>query len=136
MNILNKFSIITFIISSGMSLFAQNGTEINFTAPHGGQIRQSDQYYIEFLFSTVNSYVYLYDQKAHPVSNVDVSGKLIFKQYDSTITAVILKQLVDYGFTADTNIPMYSICTVALMVKGKNLSVDFDYQESVAEQKK
>jgi hypothetical protein len=128
--------IIAGLITVCTSLAAQNKININPPAPHGGEIKISNNYFIELLFSTEDTYVYVFDKHIKPIENTGIDGKIIFKQYDSTMTTIGLEPYRQDGFIAKTSVPAYSNCTVYFNIRGKRISTQFDHVESVAESKK
>lgn len=124
------------MLAAGIFMFTSvtfSQTVTDPAAPHGGRIKAAGNYFVELLFSSEKTYVYLLDQKVKPVSNQGISGKIIFQQADNIVTASELIPLKEEGFIAKVSVPAYVSCTVNFEVRGKKISAAFDNAESIAE---
>jgi len=102
------------------------------TGPHGGVLKTTENYKVEFIstFDCVTTYVY--DEDCHLIPNKFISGSIMFF-YDHEIT--LHKYLVPVGtdrFIADLPGATYIYCTMDFKINKKTIEVRFENFSGVA----
>ncbi len=126
--------VVSFCIGFCTPVCSQDKVYLDSLGPHNGQIKQAGNYFVELLFSSQNTYVYLYDKHRIPLENNAVTGKMIFKQYDSTTAIVELKPFHTDAFVGKTDFPNYYSCTIIVDTKDARISTKFEFVESIADE--
>lgn len=131
--ILSLFLIVGSTLISVSCISAQNENVLNGPKPlPGGKIGSAKDYFIELVFqSNDTSHVYLFDKNAKPVSPIAITGRIVFQQYDSTISSFDLIHARAGGFYALTAIPVYKICDIFFEIKGGPVTVQFNADEGI-----
>ena len=129
-------ALLLFLSLKSISMLSQNnmGTR-EVTAPHGGKIKAAKDYFIELIFSSEKTYVYLLDKRTKPINNAGIKGRVIFQSFDSTLTTAELIPYQTDGFITKTSVPAYTVCTIYFEFGGKTISAVFDNSDTIADKK-
>lgn len=103
--------------------------------PHGGRLKQAENYNIEMKMVHPNLYTYLLDQKLQSISNKGVScgAKLFF--YDNTSVDVPLKPLGEDGFIMESGVTDFHSCRITFNLYGKTISTRFENESAIVQKK-
>jgi len=114
-------------------ILAQNENVMNGPKPlPGGKISFSNNYYVELVFGVNDtSHVYLFDSESKPFSNIAISGKIVFQNYDSTISTFDLTPFKDSQFIVKTHFPKYKRCDVYFEIYGAGILARFIQLEEI-----
>jgi hypothetical protein len=136
MNLVNYIRLLVFslCILPGAFISAQNENILNGPkALPNGKIVFSSNYYIEFVFHVNDtSHVYLFDSNSKPLSNIAITGKIVFQHYDSTISSFDLVQYKETQFIVKTHFPSYKRCNVYFEINGASVFARFQQDEEIA----
>lgn len=103
--------------------------------PHGGELKQAENFKIELKSSFPNFYTYLLDQKLKPVKNKGITCEIKFFFPDDTSADLILKPFQDDGFILELGKTVYNSCIVTFNVFGKSVSAKFEKENSIVSEK-
>lgn len=114
-------------------LLAQDTLNIK-TGPHGGKVKQSDNYNIEILDPLGNIYAFLLNYDLKPVSNKNITGHLTFYFPDDVNNDYSLKPYGPDGFFAECPYGFYSF-KVTFNFSNKKISALFDNDAEIVRKK-
>lgn len=103
--------------------------------PHGGELKQAEDFNIELKASFPNLYVYLLDQKFKPINNKDISCEIRFFFPGDVSNDIVLKPFQEDGFVIETSKIMYKACRVTFNISGKSVSALFEKESSLVQRK-
>ncbi len=122
------FSGITFVFIS-MNIFQIT------TGPHGGNIKQVDDFNIEMKIPHPDFYAYLLNKQCKPINNKGVSGEIRFFFPDSTSLDIPLQPYEEDGFRMESSVLDYYSYRVTFHAFGKFISAKFENENAIARKK-
>lgn len=105
------------------------------TGPHGGMLKQAENYNIEMKVVHPNLYTYLLDQKLKPISNKGVSCEVKLFFHDNTSIDATLKPFQEEGFIMESGITDYHSCRITFNLFGKKISTRFENENAIVQKK-
>jgi len=102
--------------------------------PHGGTMKQVENYNIEMKNTYGNFYTYLLDNKQNPIGNKGISCGVKFFYADNTNVEVLLKPLGEDCFFTETTTP-FQTCRITFNVFGKKVSARFENEVPMVKKK-
>lgn len=103
--------------------------------PHGGTIKQVENYNVEIKVAQSIFYAYLLDNKSKPLSNRGISCSVKFVFPDDIEVLKPLLPVGEDGFFIEAGSAEFSWCIVYFNVHGKPVSVKFENETLIAYKK-
>jgi len=116
---------------SGIIILYSLSTAQSGAGPHGGELKETENYYIEMKATFPNLYFYLLTQKLEPVNNKGISCEATFFFPDQTSVVLSLKPFEDDGFIIESSKIVYNSCRVTFNVFGKSVSALFEKESMI-----
>ncbi len=127
--------ILLVLLLSGIVVLYSLDTYQSPSGPHGGDVKQAENFNIEMKASFPSIYVYLLDQKLKPINNKGITCEIKFFFPDDTSTDLELKPFQDDGFIMESSKIVYNFCIVTFNVFGKSVSAKFEKESTVVREK-
>ena len=103
--------------------------------PHGGKVKQAENFNIEKIQSHENLYIFLLDHNYKPISNKGIVGEARFYFSDETTSDIPLKPFEADGFTVSMLDNNYHTCRITFTISGKSISTKFDNENLIVSTK-
>ena len=103
--------------------------------PHGGTVKQTENYNIEMKNPYGNFYAYLLDKKLKSISNKGISCEVKFFLADNTNIDIVLKPQGDDSFFTETTV-QYQSCRITFNLFGKMVSAKFENETPMVKKNK
>ena len=118
--------------SIGMSAYYTYQPNIG---PHGGTVKEVENFNIEVKISTSSIYAFLLDKKLKPINNKGIFCEIKFFPPDNIPIDVTLKPYQQDGFVLESTSVIYDFFRVAFNVNGKSVSEKFYNENAIVEKK-
>jgi|ERR1035437_3365194 hypothetical protein len=99
--------------------------------PHGGTLKQVENYHIELKKVNSSIYTYLLDPKLKPISNKEMSCTIKFFLPDSATMDVAMKPSGADGFISESNAFAYQSCKVIFKMPERSISAIFENENII-----
>lgn len=130
-----KSAILAIVISTFGTFGAMAQDHDHSKAPHGGNVVEAGEYYIQTLTKDNNVYFYLLDGNAKAMSNKGVTGSVLLEFADGITKPVLLNESGAEGFEAkDVLAATYTKAIVTFKVNGKTVSAKFSSVAKIEKQ--
>lgn len=103
--------------------------------PHGGQLKEVDNYNIEVNAVYSHFYVYLLDKQNKTISSRDLTAEIRFFLYDGTNLDIPLKPQAKEGFELQYFKFDYNSYRITFQVDGKSVSAKFENESILVKNK-
>lgn len=103
--------------------------------PHGGRIKEADNYYIEVKSVYSHFYVYLLNKEYKTVIEKNTTCEIRFFLYDGSTLDIPLKPYAEGGFTMDYYSMDYNSYRIMFNVAGKSVSAKFENENALVQNK-
>ena len=107
------------------------GAYYKLTGPHGGIMKPSGDYRIEFKSEGQKIYTWLFNNKKEAVSNEGFSCKALLFFEDGTSVDAALIPFGKDGFSSSDELSKFNSCRITFTVRDKNISALFDSEEII-----
>jgi hypothetical protein len=122
------------LFSISIFLFSLNFFQSSI-GPHGGIVKEADEYNIEMKNIYPNIYTFLLNKKNKPIVNKKISCEISFVLPNNTVINSQLKPFNEDGFVMESGGLNFSSCRIFFNVLGKTVSADFESENPIVEKK-
>lgn len=123
------------LLLSGIILLYSLKLKQSTVGPHGGEVKQAENFNIEMKAAFPNLYFYLLDQKLKPIENKGISCEVRFFFPGDTSTDLTIKPFQEDGFILEASKIVYNSCRVTFNVFGKSISAKFEKESIIVQEK-
>jgi len=114
-----------------IAFYALKPFQTSLVAPHGGTLKQAENFQIEMKNSNSKIYTYLLDEKLQPVNNKEMTCAIKFFLPDSANLYVTMQPTGDDGFVTESNAYVYQSCKVIFKMPLRSVSARFENQNII-----
>ena len=130
-----KFILFALPVIIAIILISQNYSN-QIVGPHGGRLKQAENYNIEMKNPYGEFYTYLLDKNLVPISNKSkgISCEVNFFILDNMVSDFILEPKGEDAFFTKITMPYHS-CRITFHVFGKKVSAKFESETLIVQKK-
>jgi hypothetical protein len=126
------FSVLIFI--AGWILTSWISPQVK-TGPHGGSVRQAENYLIEMKSVYPDFYAYLLNKNSESIGNKNVTCDARFYLNDNTTMDIELHRFGEEGFKAQLAVTNYNSCRITFHRGRNSFSAKFDNENAIVKEK-
>ncbi len=130
-----KYAFSLLIFMSGWVLTSLVSPQVK-TGPHGGSIRQAENYLIEMKSVYPDFYVYLLKKDFESIGNKNITCDARFYMDDKTTMDVGLQRFGEEAFKAQLAAMNYNSCRITFHMGRNSISAEFDNENAIAKHNK